>query len=394
MSKVALWYLYDFANSFASSVVIFYFPLLLAQGGASDAWIGISASLSTAILLFFYPALGHQADMSHRKTMWYLWLSSIFMVVALFVMGIMTHIFSGQYPLFVLLFLSVAYMIFQISFQGSYIFYSAFMQHFENAGENKDRVSGFGMGLGQLGNAVSIGLMGAFVVGGSMAIFGVSGKSLALIFGAVIFMVLGIPFLTQTIDDAGWKLGMRSESFSLKEFLRRVFENKQIFYYLLGYMLIADSVSSLQIYLTLYLRSVFGFTDKMSSMGGAMSLFILFVTCMVLGGFAVRIKNKKKLLLTGGSVYVLAFLLFGLAPGTPSYAYMSLAFAGMAYGWFFPLARSLYSDLVPKESQAEYFSSFVIFERAATIIGPIMWVAVFALMRSAGALTLRLPWFE
>ena len=42
MTKIQLWYLYDFANSFASSVVIFYFPLLLLRGGAGDTWIGIS----------------------------------------------------------------------------------------------------------------------------------------------------------------------------------------------------------------------------------------------------------------------------------------------------------------------------------------------------------------
>lgn len=383
MSKVSLWYLYDFANSFASSVVIFYFPLLLAQGGASDTWIGLSSAISTILLLLLYPALGHRADMSYRKTMWYLWLSSLYMVVALLAMGIMTNIFSDHYSLLILLLLSVAYIFFQISFQGSYVFYSAFMQHFEDAGLNKNRVSGFGMGLGQLGNAVSIGIMGSFVVVGSFGVFGISGKSLTLIFGAIIFMVLALPFLSQKAHDAEWKRVLSiKKDFSLKVFLKKVFENKKLLYYLLGYMLVADSVSVLQIYMTLYLKAVFGFTDKMSSAGGAMSLFILFLTCMTLGTLAYRITNKKKMLLIGGTVYVLAFFCLGIAPNAPVYAYISLAFAGMAYGLFFPLARSLYSDIVPKESQAEYFSSFVIFERAATIVGPIMWITIFHLLNS------------
>jgi UMF1 family MFS transporter len=112
-------------------------------------------------------------------------------------------------------------------------------------------------------------------------------------------------------------------------------------------------------------------------MAGAMSLLMLFSTCMLLGFFAHKIINKNKMLLLGGLVYVTAYLMFGLAPAEPVYAYISLAFAGVAYGLFFPLARSLYSDIIPKESQAEYFSSFIIFERAATIIGPLMWVLVF-----------------
>lgn len=164
MSKVALWYLYDFANSFASSVVIFYFPLLLAQGGASDTWIGISTALSTLILLLFYPALGHRADGGQKQTLWYIWISSIGMMLALFVMGYVTNGYSGALTMPMMFLLAGAYIIFQIAFQGSYVFYSGFMQYFENVGHNKDRVSGFGMGLGQLGNALSIGIMGAFVV--------------------------------------------------------------------------------------------------------------------------------------------------------------------------------------------------------------------------------------
>lgn len=199
-----------------------------------------------------------------------------------------------------------------------------------------------------------------------------------MILGALLFIALSLPFLLQTTNDDGWSKGLsREKHFSLCEFLRKVLSNKKLFHYLLGYMLVADSVSTLQIYMTLYLKNVFGFTEKMSSMGGAMSLFILFATCMVLGAFASKVTNKKKMLAVGGLIYVVAFLLLGIAPNAPLYAYMSLAFAGMAYGLFFPLARSFYSDIVPPESQAEYFSSFIIFERAATIIGPIVWVIIF-----------------
>lgn len=275
------------------------------------------------------------------------------------------------------------YIVFQISFQGSYVFYSAFMQNFRDAGHNKYRVSSLGMGLGQLGNAVSIGIMGAFVVNSSFVVFGVSGKSLALILGATIFIVLASPFLMQKMYDTDVSIAKEAGTgFSFDEFLKKVFGDKKLFYYLIGYMFVADSIATLQIYMTLYLKNVFGFTEKMSSMAGVISLGMLFVTCMLVGTWAHKVTNKSKMLIIGGVIYIGAFLFFGLAPSVPFYAYLSLAFAGIAYGLFFPFARSLYSDIVPKEEQAEYFSSFVIFERAATVVGPIIWVIIFQLLHS------------
>lgn len=382
MSEVRLWYLYDFANSFASSVVIFYFPLLLLGGGASDAWIGISTAISAIILLIFYPALGRRSDQRQKTRMHYIQLSSVVMFVVLIIMGFLTNHYAGDYSIPLLLVLSALYIIFQISFQGSYVFYSSFMQNFENTGHNKDRVSSLGLGLGQLGNAVSIGLMGAFVVGGSLAILGISGKSLTLILGAILFVVLALPFLLQTVATAVQSKRSGEDLFSIKELLKRVFSNKKLLYYLLGYMFVADSVTTLQIYLTLYLKNVFDFTDKMSSVAGVITLGMLFATCMLLGSLAHKMVNKNRLLAIAGTIYISTFLLFGLTPKNPYLAYLCLALAGVAYGLFFPLARSLYSDIVPKKEQAEHFSFFVIFERAAAIIGPIVWVIVFELLHS------------
>ena len=382
MAKVRLWYLYDFANSFASSVIIFYFPLLLLQGGASDTWIGISTAISASILLVLYPSLGRKSDKSQRVRMRYIQLSSLVMVVALFLIGFLTNLYAENYSLPFLFAVSILYIFFQISFQGSYVFYSSFMQNFEDTGHNKDSISGFGMGLGQLGNAVSIGVMGAFVVGGSLVWFGVSGKSLALILGGVIFITLASPFLFQKVGSPETRETKGTKFFQLSALFKKIIHNKRLFYYLLGYMLVADSVTTLQIYLTLYLKNVFKFTDAMSSLAGVISLGMLFATCMVLGSLAHKMVTKNKLLNIAGSIYVSTFLIFGLTPSIPFLAYLCLAFAGVAYGLFFPLARSLYSDIIPKKEQAEYFSFFIIFERTAAVIGPIIWVLVFILLDS------------
>ncbi len=384
MSKIKLWYLYDFANSFASSVIVFFFPLLLSEKGASDTWIGISVVISTIILLSFYPKLGNSADISKSKRILYIKISSFVMSLSLLLLAFISNT-NEVFSFTTLAILSVLYIIFQISFQGSYVFYSAMMQDFENEGSDKNKVSSFGLGIGQLGNAISIGLMGALIIGSGVTLFGLFDKSLAIFLGAFIFLFLAYPFLfSSSFNYKGGLINKNLEFFSYKKFLLKIKENKKVLYFLIGYMLVADSISTLQVYLSLYMKNVFGFTDKMTSIGGAISLLALFSTCMFLGRYVNKFENKNKLLLIGGVVYVFAFLCFALSPTNIYFVFTTLIFAGIAYGLFFPLARSIYSSIIPKDSQAMYFSAFIIFERAATIFGPIIWIVIFFLLSSFG----------
>jgi UMF1 family MFS transporter len=369
--KPGLWYLYDFANSFASSVIIFYFPLLLKELGANDLWLSFSVVLSTLVLLIFYPKLGHTADRDPHFKFNAIKLSSFAMLAALIVLGILSQ--SLTFATFSLLaILCLLYVIFQVGFQGSYVFYSSYLEDFKNQNKSKEAISSYGMGFGQLGNAVSIGLMGAFVVGGSLSLYGISGKSLAFILGGVVFIVLALPFLLQKVKQVS-KVE-KHELFSYKGFVEYIRKDKKLVYFLLGYLLLSDSIATLQIYLSLYMKNVFSFSDKETSIVGAISLFSLFLTCMLIGRYESKIKDKSRALLTGGLLYVIMFLLFSVLHGSFLFVASVFVFLGIAYGLFFPLARSLFSDIIPRHDQAKFFSSFVIFERAASVLGPLVWV--------------------
>lgn len=377
--KTGLWYLYDFANSFASSVIIFYFPLLLKERGASDIWLSFSVVIATLILLIFYPRLGHWADRSSRFKFGAIRVSSYAMLGALILLGTLSQFVTvGTFTILVAL--SLLYIVFQVAFQGSYVFYSSYLEDFKNQNKSKDAVSSYGMGLGQLGNAVSIGLMGAFVVGGSLNLLGITGKPLAFILGGVAFIVLALPFLLQKVKHV--TRTEKTEPFSYKEFVTYIKKDKKIFYFLLGYLLLSDSVATLQIYLSLYAGNVFEFTDKQTSIVGAISLFSLFLTCMMIGKFESKIKDKRRVLTLGGITYVAMFFLFSVSRGSFAFIASTFIFLGVAYGLFFPLARSLFSDIIPSDDQAKFFSSFVIFERAASVVGPIIWIAMLWLLSS------------
>ena len=110
------------------------------------------------------------------------------MVASLFVLAFLIKNID-VFDVSILLILSFFYILFQVCFQGSYVFYSAMLRNIINT-DNNAKVSGIGLGLGQLGNVVALGIIGP-IIGSSLVIIGLNGKPLALfIGGSIIFNTL------------------------------------------------------------------------------------------------------------------------------------------------------------------------------------------------------------
>lgn len=377
MKKVIrLWYLYDFANSFASIVLIFYYPLVLAERGASNAWIGISASIATGILLLILPYLGSYSDRTGKR-IFFIRIASVLMVASLFVLAFLMQnleVFSTS----ILLVLSFFYILFQVCFQGSYVFYSAMLRTITDT-ENNTKVSGVGLGLGQLGNAVALGIIGP-IIGSSLVIIGLSGKPLALLLGGILFAFISIPFLRQKdLKNDVEKIG-----FSYKVFLKKIFSEKRIFFFLVGYSLLADSILTFQLYLTLYITKIFGFSDKLVTYAGMVGLIFAVLGGFMASKFVYKLKDKEKALRVSSIFYAVTFCIFALVPKVPFLVFVALALGGIAYGLLFSLARAVYSEISPEKNQGEFFSLFTVFERAASVVGPLVWLLTFYLLKNFG----------
>ncbi|MDO8603930.1 MAG: MFS transporter [bacterium] len=373
---IRLWYLYDFANSFASIVLIFYYPLMLAERGASNIWIGVSASISTGILLIVLPYLGAYSDRTGRRFI-FIKIAAILMVVSLFVLAfLMQNIDVFSVP--VLIIVSFFYVLFQVSFQGSFVFYSAMLRGITTT-ENNAKVSGVGLGLGQLGNAVALGIIGP-IIGSSLVIIGLSGKPIALFLGGVMFAIISIPFLKQK----DLKNDIEKVGFSYKAFLKEVFLEKRIFYFLIGYSLLADAILTFQLYLTLYVTKVFDFSDTLTTYAGIVALLFAVMGGFTASKFAYKLRDKEKALRASSLFYAVAFLILALVPNTPILVFFALALGGIAFGLLFSLARCVYSEISPQNKQGEFFSLYTVFERAASIVGPLVWLLTFYLLKDFG----------
>lgn len=376
MNKIRLWYLYDFANSFASVVLLFYYPLILSEKGASDTWIGVSASIATGILLLVLPYIGALSDRTGKR-IFFIKIGSMVMILSLLAMSFIVKN-SETFGLVILFSLSFLYVLFQVCFQGSYMVYSAMLRDISDS-INNVKVSGEGYGFGQLGNAAALGIIG-LIIGTQIVIFGLSGKTLALFLGALLFLILSSFFFRQ-------KESIKNNiitHFSYKEFFRKITKNKRVFYFLIGYSLLADAILTFQLYVALYVKNVFSFSDNSVSYVGIVGLVFSVLGAFLTNRFVKKIKDKNKVLKIAGISYGICFGLCAFMPVVTTAIYLSISLCGFFYGVLFSLFRVIYSEISPEDSQGEFFSVFTVFERAASVIGPLVWLLTFYLLRSFG----------
>lgn len=376
MKNMRLWYLYDFANSFASVVLIFYYPLILAEKNASNAWIGISASIATLVLLIILPYLGAYSDKMNRR-IFFIKIASVCMVLSLFVLAFLTQNIETASTVMLLL-LSFFYILFQICFQGSYVFYSAMLREMTSNGNNP-KVSGVGLGFGQLGNAIALGMIGP-IIGSPFIIIGLSGKPLAFFLGGVLFAIISIPFFRQQEN----KNNVEPLNFSYREFATVIFSEKRIRYFLIGFSLLADSILTFQLYLTLYVTKIFNFSDKLVSYAGMAGLVFAVVGGFSAHHFVKKLKSEDRTIILASIFYAICFCILAIVPKIPILVFVALSLAGLSYGILFSLARSVYSAITPEKRQGEFFSIFTVFERMASVIGPLVWLGTFYLLKNFG----------
>lgn len=376
-TQTRLWYLYDFANSFASIVLVFYFPLIFVERGGTELWVGFAASFATFILLFILPPIGRWADRTGKRIP-LLALASFLMSATLVCMAV---VFSRDNTNigFLVWFTLALYVVFQISFQGSVSIYSSLLRYLS---QEKDSVAVSGMGIawGQFGNVVGVIIAGA-LVGGSVSIGEINGKSLGLMFGGIASLLIALPFL---LKGKGGLAKQDATAFTYKEAIRKVFGNKRILKYLIGIMLIADAILTFQIYLTLYISKVFLFDNSAITLAAVIGLVMATVAGLGVARFVQRFDSPHRALIIAGLLYSACFLLLAIIPPIKWIALGVLVLGGLSYGLIFALGRVVYAEMVPHDEQSEYFSVYSIFERAASVVGPLLWAASFTAVASFG----------
>ncbi|WP_017586707.1 MFS transporter [Nocardiopsis ganjiahuensis] len=389
------WYTYDWANSvFITSVVTvligpYLSDLACNAAGAADAAACRDSSLAIAplgadfltlhpnalypalttlailIQIVLLPVVGALADHTKHKKSWLLW-----MAVAGSACTTGLYFATDGYLLASVLFLGA-----NLLFGLSIVIYNAFLPEIATPDE-RDRVSAYGWGLGYLGGALLLVVHLVLVLTADDV-----GAAARIAFVTVGLWWAGFTVVAiKPLRNRYGALAARSQGRaklgpSLRQFGRTVrdmrkYPNTVLF--LLAFIFFNDGVQAAIRYAAPFATQDLNLSQNILITTILIIQFVAFAGAFATSLIADRIGPKKTVL---GSLVVWSGLV-GLgylmpAGNVPLFIAMGVGI-GLVLGCTQSLARSMFSQLIPKGREAEYFSLFQISDKGSTFLGSLV----------------------
>jgi MFS transporter, UMF1 family len=396
------WYFYDWANSaFATSVVtVFLGPYLnsiaeRAAGCDGDACdeatipvLGLdiapgslfpySVSLSVFLTVFVLPVIGAIADRSPRKKE----LLAVTAYVGSAATVAMLFLTGERYMLGAGLFLLA-----NIAFGASVVVYNSFLPQLAGP-EERDHVSSVGWAYGYLG-------------GGTLLLINVA----AVLFKDSLGMTTGEVARWSIVSAGLWwagfttipLIGLRNrpplagEAYGnpvtdgFKQLFRTLRSLKAYplsLFFLIAYLVYNDGIQTVIALSAVYGTDELGLSDDVLVPTILMVQFLAFFGALGLGALAKRIGAWKTLLLSLGLWVLVVIAAFALPAGRVL-PFVALGGAiGIVLGGSQALSRSLFSQLIPKGKEGEYFGLYEISDKGTSWLGPLLFGLAYDVTRS------------
>jgi len=383
------WYVYDWANSAFSTTVVTTFlgPYLttLAENAAGPdgrvsflvgevtpgQYFGYVLSLSVVMQVVLLPVVGAIADHTHRKKE----LLALFAYIGAFATMLMVFLQGDRYALGGLL-LVVA----NLAFGASVVVYNSFLPQISTPDE-RDAVSSRGWALGYAG--------GALLLSANLVLF-LGHASFGLTEGQAVRVSLlsaGVWWAAFTLvplrrlhnrgvvaarDGSVVGSGFRQLGRTLSE-MRRY---PRTLLFLLAYLIYNDGIQTVIATAGIFIEKELGLGTGVTVAVVLLVQVVAFAGALLLGRLAARFGSKKVILgsLVGWSA-ILVYA-FGMPAGAAGPVFVLAAAIGLVLGGSQALSRSLFSQLIPRDREAEYFSFYEISERGTSWLG----TASFSLM--------------
>ena len=398
------WYFYDWANSAFSTTVVTVFlgPYLttLAEDAAGvDGRVGfllwdvrpgtyfsLLVSLSVVLQVLVLPVTGAIADRSgHQRQL----LASFAAIgsVATMTMVVLTE---GRFVLG-----GVLLVVANLAFGMSVVVYNSFLPQISTPDE-RDRVSSRGWALGYLGGAVLLVLNLALYLGHDQ--IGLTEREavrISLLSAGVwwaVFTVIPVvglrnPSRPAATTAAGAQApvsgGVLSSGFGqLRGTLRDIRRYPQTLLFLLAYLLYNDGIQTVIALAAVFIEKELLLDTSVSIAVILLVQVVAFAGALALGRLAGRWGAQRVILLSllvWGAIVVLAFF---LPEKQPLGVYVIAAMIGFVLGGSQALSRSLYSQLIPRAREAEYFAFYEISERGTSWLGTLAFALTYEISGS------------
>ncbi len=386
------WYTYDWANQvFITSVVTvligpYLSGLACAEAGAVGdctqpglalyplgvEWFSVHpnslhplvTTVAGVILLVMLPVVGALADHTQHKKSWLLWLAGLGSVC---VSGLY---FTSDYQVAVLLF------VLGNTFYGmSLVVFNAFLPEIATADE-RNRVSVTGWALAYLGGGLLLAAhMGLLQFSGNLGID--EGHAVRIAFASVgvwwlLFSIIGIRLLRNRYGKLAAEPGPPRLGASLKQYLRTLREMgryRNTLLFLIAFVLFNNGIQAVIYFAGSFASQDLGLSLAVLSATILLIQFVAFAGALLMGWIGRRFGTKNTVLASLVAWCGLVTCGYYLPPNDPLLFLLLGAGIGMVLGGTQSLARALYSLLIPRGREAEYFSLFQLADRGSVLLG-------------------------
>ena len=378
--KVWAWSMYDWANSaFSTTVMAGFFPIFFEKYWSnpddviqSTYQLGWANSLASIVIAALAPFLGAIADRGSAKKKFLIFFCYMGMVMT----GGLYMVGQGQWQMAVMVYIAAS-----VGFMGANIFYDSFLPSVASK-EKMNYVSSLGFAFGYIGG----GLL--FLINVLMYLhpqwFGIADAATAIKLSflsvAVWWGVFTIPLLLfvpepQISDSLPLVRAISAGYRQLRITFKQIRQLKIIGMFLLAYWLYIDGVDTI-IRMSVKMGSSLGFEAGDLITALLMVQFIAFPAALGYNWFASKIGTKKAVLIAIGGYSVVTLLAYFMT--VKLHFYILAALIGLFQGGVQALSRSLFTRLIPRGKEAEFFGFYNMLGKFAAVIGPIMmgWVTL------------------
>ena len=387
------WYVYDWANSafYTTVVAVLLGPYLTALAkSAADAdgnvsYFGLhvaaqsvwpySVSLSVFLQVFLLPVVGAYADYGHRKRelLGVLTLIGAVATIALF------FVQGAAFLAGVLLYLAA-----NLAYGCCITVYNSFLPEIASP-DQRDAVSARGWAIGYLGggvlllinlwtysNAERLGMTGGQAVRVGLASAGV---------WWLLFSIIPMLTLRNRAPAKAPPPGQSAITAAVKQLLHTLSQlprYPQTLLFLVAYLIYNDAIQTV-----FAMSSQFGAEElKMST--ADLTEAILMVQFVAFGGaiafnwVAGWLGSRRTIMITL-AIWMFAVVLIYFWVYSVSQFYIAAAIVATVMGGSQALSRSLFSFMIPKGQEAEYYSVYEISDKGTSWLGPLFFGAALSL---------------
>lgn len=386
------WYFYDWANSaFPTTVItVFLGPYItsiannVAVNGqinvygleiASGSYYPYLVSISVFLQVFFLPIIGSIADKTKAKKL-ILGIAAYIGALAtlsLFFLDGNRYVFGGW-----------MFVVANISFGASIVVYNSILNDISTINE-RDEVSSKGWSFGYIGGGLL--LLINLVFFSNAESFGISTSDAVRICLASAGAWWAVFTLFPLLWIRNYKNQIIKRDKSPVKILKGGFEQfidtfknakkyPRTLYFLIAYLMYNDGVQAV-----IALAAQFG-QEELGLEMSFLTFVILIVQFVAFGGALLfgKLANylgTKKALAISIIIWICAIIFaFGFLYGKTEFLILGLTI-GLVMGGTQALSRSLFSKIIPKNQEAEYFSFYEISERGTSWLAPLFFGLVY-----------------